>query len=249
MMTKMKSPRMAAFKSFMMLPLVAFLLMAYANPQLPVSSIINSENGEFSVSGTILSSQNGKPLAGAAIVVKGTTTGTLSDQAGNYKIKVAKNAELAVSFVGYTTQLIQVNGNSVINVQMNPEAVVIDLEKSQNPPQREETVNENKKEESYVIVEEAPSFPGGNEAILKIFKENIQYPADAKASIITGKVFVQLSIDKDGNTKDVKILRGVYPSIDKEALRLAALLEKWNPGKQNGKGIECKVTLPVDFKL
>lgn len=250
MMTKTKSPRLAALKSIMMLPLIALMIMAYANPQVKAPSAdIPTADKEISVSGTVTSAQNGKPIAGAAIVIKGTTTGTLSDQAGNYKILVDNHAELAVSFVGYKTEIIPVNGNTVINVQMNPQPIAIDPEKKETPPQKATPPSNKKGEEKYVIIEEPPSYPGGNEALLKVFQENIKYPADARNDKIEGKVFVQILIDKEGNAKDIKIVRGVFPSIDEEAYRVAGLLKKWNPGKQNGKPVEATVTIPIAFKL
>jgi TonB family protein len=249
MMTKMKSPRMAALKSFMMLPLVALLLMAYANPQKSIPSKgIKTAPEEIYVSGTITSSQNGKPISGAAIVIKGSTTGTISDQAGNFKIQTDKNADLAVSFVGYKTQLVPVNGNTVINIQMDPQPIAIDLDKKENSPQKETQTNE-KGDGNFVIIEEPPTYPGGNEALMKFLVENLKYPDDAKANRIEGKVYAQIIVDKNGNATSVKLIRGVSTSIDKEAFRVASLLKKWNPGKQNGNAIDCAVTLPIEFKL
>ena len=101
----------------------------------------------------------------------------------------------------------------------------------------------------YNIVEEPASFPGGMANCLKFLSENVKYPEDCKKEGIQGRVIAQFIIDKDGSIKDVKIVRGVHPSLDKEAIRVIEAMPKWTPGKVKGEPVKCQYTLPVAFKI
>ncbi len=98
-------------------------------------------------------------------------------------------------------------------------------------------------------VEEKPQFPGGEKALLEFFMRNIRYPQDAQKAKIQGRVIAQFVVTKTGSIGDVKIVRGVYPSIDKEAIRVIKMLPAFTPGKINGKPVSVWYTIPVMFKL
>ena len=101
----------------------------------------------------------------------------------------------------------------------------------------------------YNIVEEPASFPGGMANCLKFLSENMKYPEDCKKEGIQGRVIAQFLIDKDGSIKDVKIVRGVHPSLDKESIRVIESMPRWTPGKVKGEPVKCQYTLPIAFKL
>ncbi len=101
-------------------------------------------------------------------------------------------------------------------------------------------------EEILVFAEQMPEFPGDLNAYLS---KNLIYPSDAKENGIQGKVIVQFTIGSDGNIYDVKALRPTYPSLDKEAMRVVKSMPKWKPGKQNGKAVAVRYTLPITFSL
>ena len=101
----------------------------------------------------------------------------------------------------------------------------------------------------YNIVEEPASFPGGMANCLKFLSENMKYPEDCKKEGIQGRVIAQFLIDKDGSIKDVKIVRGVHPSLDKESIRVIESMPRWTPGKVKGEPVKTKFTLPVAFKI
>ncbi|WP_167607336.1 energy transducer TonB [Maribellus sediminis] len=105
------------------------------------------------------------------------------------------------------------------------------------------------KEKVYDKVEIMPEYPGGQEALLKFISENVKYPENAIKNEIQGKVFVNFIIDESGAVTKVKVLRGVDDDIDKEAVRVIKLLEKWTPGKEKGKAVKVKYTLPINFAL
>jgi protein TonB len=98
-------------------------------------------------------------------------------------------------------------------------------------------------------VEDMPSFPGGEEALFKYLAQNIKYPQIAKEAGITGRVFVNFVIDKEGNVTDVKVLRGIGGGCDEEAVRVVKNMPKWSPGKQRGKPVKVSYNLPIKFSL
>ncbi len=93
------------------------------------------------------------------------------------------------------------------------------------------------------------NFLGGNEALFKFLSDNIVYPKLAQDESYSGKVFVQFVIWKDGSVRDVKIIRGVSPSLDNEAIRVIKMMPNWKPGIQRGKLVNCRFTLPIYFKI
>ena len=114
----------------------------------------------------------------------------------------------------------------------------------------EVVVQEEPKDENYIfgVVEQMPSFPGGNKALMKFLDDNLRYPAEARAMGIQGRVVVTFVVERDGNIDSIKVIKKVSPELDREALRVIRLMPKWNPGKQNGKTVRTKYTIPVIFK-
>ncbi len=113
----------------------------------------------------------------------------------------------------------------------------------------ESAVEEVVEEEIFTIVEDMPSFPGGEEALFKYLGQNIKYPQIAKEAGITGRVFVNFVIDKEGNVTDVKVLRGIGGGCDEEAVRVVKNMPKWSAGKQRGKPVKVSYNLPIKFSL
>ena len=103
--------------------------------------------------------------------------------------------------------------------------------------------------EIYGMVEEMPGFRGGEQKLFEFIGNNVVYPQEAKEAGIEGKVFVEFYIEGDGTVCDAKVLRGLGYGCDEEALRVIGLMPKWYPGKQRGKAVRVRYTLPVTFKL
>ena len=102
----------------------------------------------------------------------------------------------------------------------------------------------------FVVVEENPQFPnGGTAGLLQYLGKNIKYPTIPQEYGTQGRVTVQFVVNKDGSIVDVKVIRGVDPYLDKEAVRVISTMPKWIPGKQRGVPVRCKFTVPVTFKL
>ena len=111
------------------------------------------------------------------------------------------------------------------------------------PPKHEE---ENK---VFDIVEQQPLFPGGTAALMKYLSEHTKYPVVAQENGVQGRVTVQFVVEKDGSISDVHVLRGVDPSLDKEAVRVVKSMPRWTPGKQNGITVRVNYRVPVLFRL
>ncbi len=109
--------------------------------------------------------------------------------------------------------------------------------------------NDRDPNEPLTIAEEMPSFPGGQEALMKYLAGRITYPEDAEENGIQGAVFISFVVERDGGITDVKTLRGIGGGCDEEAVRVVRGMPKWQPGKQNGKLVRVRYTLPIRFKL
>ena len=112
-------------------------------------------------------------------------------------------------------------------------------------------VEEEELEEQQIfqVVEEMPEFPGGMAECLKFIGKNIKYPTIAQENGVQGRVIIQFVVNQDGSIVDPVVMRSVDPYLDKEALRVIKMMPKWKPGKQRGKPVRVKYTVPVTFKL
>ena len=112
-------------------------------------------------------------------------------------------------------------------------------------------VEEEEPEEQQIfqVVEEMPEYPGGMAECLKFLGKNIKYPTIAQENGVQGRVIVQFVVNRDGSIVDPVVVRGVDPYLDKEALRVIKTMPNWKPGKQRGKPVRVKFTVPVTFKL
>lgn len=110
------------------------------------------------------------------------------------------------------------------------------------PPKEEET-------KVFDVVEEMPQFPGGPSALFEYLSKNIRYPVVAEENGVQGRVIVTFVVERDGSITDVKVIKSVDPSLDKEAQRVVKSMPHWIPGKQNGSAVRVKYTVPVTFRL
>ena len=99
------------------------------------------------------------------------------------------------------------------------------------------------------VVEEMPSFPGGNGALMSYLNSNVKYPVVAQENGVQGRVIISFVVERDGSISDVKVARSVDPSLDREAQRVVKSMPRWTPGKQNGQTVRVKYTVPVVFRL
>ena len=99
------------------------------------------------------------------------------------------------------------------------------------------------------VVEEMPHFPGGTAALQAFLSSNTKYPVVAQENGVQGRVIVSFVVERDGSITDVRVVRSVDPSLDREASRVVRSMPRWSPGKQNGSAVRVKYTVPVVFRL
>jgi protein TonB len=156
-------------------------------------------------------------------------------------------------------------------IKFTPPKVVKDEEVEEPPPTQEEvketqvsTVTQEgskdivdvpedpvvvEEDKVFTVVEEMPTFPGGEEKLFDYLRKNIKFPPVARENGIQGRVFVTFVVDKDGKVKEAKILRGIGGGCDEEALRVIRNMPDWKAGKQNGRAVSVQYNLPVNFTL
>ena len=108
---------------------------------------------------------------------------------------------------------------------------------------------EDETEKIHQMAEQQPEFPGGMAELLKYLQGSIKYPADCRKEGIAGRVIVQFVVNKDGSISDAYVVKSVDPRLDAEALRVVNAMPNWIPGKQKGKQVRVRFTLPVTFRL
>lgn len=306
MMLKKRSNPWARAKYFYVLPVAAVAVAAFARPEIsavsdeissvkvsdfpaiqetnrPEISVVPSEN-TVRVEGTVVDNASGKPIIGASVIIRNTTTGTLSDENGKFTLEAPKGSVIVISFIGLQSCSLVVSpaeGTSVMKAKIKmleettqtDEIVVVGYEKPEpesasqvkwykaeevvknekNGPesaqQPQTGVKNNTEEQVFTVVEEMPEYPGGMSEFMKFIAQNIKYPADALQGKVEGRVIARFVVCKDGSISDIEIMRSVSPSLDAEAVRVLKLMPKWKPGRQRGKAVPVKFTVPVTFRL
>ena len=116
-------------------------------------------------------------------------------------------------------------------------------------PVVEEEEEEESAQQIFTVVEKQPEFPGGTAELFKYLSKAIKYPVIAQENGIQGRVVCSFVVNRDGSIVDIQVMRGVDPSLDKEAIRVISETPKWKPGEQRGKPVRVRFILPVQFRL
>lgn len=217
----------------------------------------NNSNDTLKVKGSLID-ENEKPLVGAAVIVRGTTLGTVTDQSGAFLLKVpSEKSKIVLSYVGYQT--VEINYSSqplLVKMQRDPKVLsevvvtgytradVDSLSKRKIPPT---VLIEGK--EVFQVVEQQPEYPGGIQELYKYIGRNIRYPAEAVEAKAEGKVYVQFVVNEQGYVRSPRILKGLGYGTDEEALRVVLGMPRWTPARQNGKPVSALYNLPISFLL
>jgi protein TonB len=117
------------------------------------------------------------------------------------------------------------------------------------PPIKSSESKDDLSEVPYVVVEEMPEFPGGDEALLKYITANTKYPEASKNQKIEGKVIVRFCVTAKGGVNQISILQGVVPELDAEAIRVVQTLPAFKPGRQSGRDVPVWYMVPITFAL
>ena len=111
------------------------------------------------------------------------------------------------------------------------------------------TVSAQKNQKVFDVVEQMPEYPGGIQALFEYLSQNVKYPADAENQKVEGRVIATFIVETDGTINNVEVVKPVFPSLDAEAIRVLSGMPKWTPGKQSGKEVRVKYTVPINFNL
>lgn len=193
--------------------------------------------------------KDGKPIQGAKIlsVPNSTPTEVTTQADGSFEFKASPKAKLLFLYqdgnkkkgISFTDERLpkenKTNWTIVYNEKWN-EVMQSDPGTPDNP--------------IFEVVEHMPEFTGGGmPALMEYLSKNIKYPEAAMKKGIQGRGIVQFVVEKDGSITNVKILRGVDPELDKEAVRVVSAMPKWKPGTQRGEAVRVRFTVPVMFRL
>lgn len=246
MMNKQPSKRIEKVKLLVWLPLIA-LLLTFSNCNTP-SAKQTDGNGTVKVSAVVV--DDVAPIVGAAVVIKNTTSGSITDLDGEFALEAPADGTLRISMPGFQPKEIavkDVKDGMKIRLEIDPNGMKADDAQSQlSVGKANDDVVEG---QIFTVVEEQPSFPGGPSELFKYVMNEVKYPKIAQDNGIQGRVVTSFVVDKEGNIKQVKVERGVDPALDAEALRVVKAMPKWIPGKQKGEVVAVRYILPVQFKL
>ncbi len=183
------------------------------------------------------------PVAAVAVVAFATP------KAESLSNEIKSESEALVSRVVPAVKA-QADGVSQVATDMAATSVAPVKAEAETQPKADapEAIVPDDDDKVYDVVEQQPEFPGGQAGMMKFLAETIKYPAEAAKKGIEGRVIVQFVVGSDGTVGNVNIMRGVDPLLDKEAVRVVGTMPKWTPGKQDGKPVAVKYTIPVTFR-
>ena len=185
-------------------------------------------------------------------------------------VALAVNAETVTDYVYGEPETLQPvkkgKVNATIKTGMNSAITVVAADAEQDAEQADNNTNKvndivkdkegddsnlqkNNSDKAYDLVEEMPQYPGGVGKLMEYVSMNVRYPKEAESKSIQGRVVTTFVIEKDGSIEDAEVIKSVDPALDAEALRVVKAMPKWTPGKQEGKPIRVKYTMPITFAL
>ena len=185
-------------------------------------------------------------------------------------VALAVNAETVTDYVYGEPETLQPvkkgKVNATIKTGMNSAITVVAADAEQDAEQADNNTNKindivkdkegddpdlqkNDNDKAYDVVEEMPQYPGGVGKLMEYVSMNVRYPKEAESKSIQGRVVTTFVVEKDGSITDAEVIKSVDPALDAEALRVVKAMPKWTPGKQEGKPIRVKYTMPITFAL
>lgn len=271
MMTTKKSSPWQKAKVLVALPMAALAVVAFANPdvermaeQLETESqavvekakadvagvetaaeqqpaekqeVADEQGKKVSVKGVVLQLEDEEPIIGAAVTIRGTKIGAVTDVDGKFHLdNVPVGSWIDVFMIDCEMGSMQVTEKNASNLHF---VIAFDGPSSSKSPGSD----------AFDVVEEMPVYPGGMPAMMDFFNKNMKYPKEAFDAKQEGRVIAQFVVEKDGCITDAHIVKSVSPALDAEALRIVNAMPNWTPGRQNGKPVRVKYTVPISFKL
>ncbi|MBT1699583.1 TonB family protein [Fulvivirgaceae bacterium PWU4] len=190
------------------------------------------------IQGKVISTEDGMPLPGVNVMVKGTNIGTITDEVGHYQIALNDPKQtLVFQFIGLKEVEVRAENNREINIQMTPDYT----ELSEVVVTGAGTTNNN------VLQFAEPQ--GGRNAFEKYLEEKMNYPELALENKVEGRVTVQFTVDANGQLGEFKVIKGIGYGCDDEVIRLIKEGPAWNPSKRNDRPVKDKVKVRLKFDL
>lgn len=217
--------------------------MQGAEVELKARQIQPGEINTRTIEGTVISAEDQTPLPGVNIVIKGTTTGTVTDISGHYKLQSeGSNPVLVYSFIGLQSQEVAIQNQEKVNVQMQPdvsqlsEVVITGYSPTAKDPNHEPVVK-------------LATPVGGLRAYDKYLKNSLKYPAQALENKIKGRVTVLFTVRTDGSLDEFNVVKGLGYGCDEEVIRLVKEGPRWSPTTEDEVPVESEVKVRVRFAL
>ena len=248
MMMKEKSHPWARLKYLYVLPLAAISMVAFAHTE-----AANNSNGISEAKGIEVSANDQTSMAKFSekgrkvlIVVDGELAAIQDSEQNDYTEEdlaglggIAPEEIAHIEVIKDTGALAKLSSKWDVGTAEVFGAILVTTKKTESEDDGE----------VFMIVEEMPEYPGGMGEMMKFLSHHIKYPAEAKQKGEQGRVVVSFIVGKDGKLRDFEVKRSVSPALDAEAIRVVKEMPAWKPGKQRGKAVDCRFTLPVSFSL
>ncbi len=247
MMTRIKSSKLATLRYLSGIVTILLLLVVFACEKKEVTPEPEAQKGFLNDQGVFISNLDKDPLIIIDEQLADKDAMNKLDPQNIQSINVVKNQDNQ-----FVAQYGEKAKNGVISIQTkegsndarknNIEGISV-VSYGSTTPKVEST------DPVFNIVEEMPEFPGGDLALRQFIAKTVKYPVSAQESGKQGKVYVNFVVEKDGSVGRVKVVRGVDPALDMEALRVVKSSPKWTPGKQRGEAVAVSYTVPINFML
>ena len=248
MMMKEKSHPWARLKYLYVLPLAAISMVAFAHTE-----AANNSNGISEAKGTEVSANDQTSMVKSSendrkvlIVVDGELATIQDSKKNDYTEEnlaelggIAPEEIAHIEVIKNTEALAKLSSKWDVGTAEVIGAILLTTKKAESEDSGE----------VFMIVEEMPEYPGGMGEMMKYLSRHIKYPAEAKQKGEQGRVVVSFIVGKDGKLRDFEVKRSVSPALDAEAIRVVKDMPAWKPGRQRGKEVDCRFTLPVSFSL
>ena len=200
------------------------------------------KENQWVIQGKVTSAEDGSPLPGVNVIIKGTSTGTITDAGGNYQIESTQpNPSLVYSFIGLQSQEVSVGDRSQVDVQMALDAA-----------QLSEVVVTGygiRNAEPYTPTVELAHPVTGNREFKKYLESSLRYPQEALDKKVEGRVTVEFFVETNGNLTAFTVIRGIGAGCDEELIRLIKEGPRWEPTKRNGAPIREKARVRLKFEI
>ncbi|BAX81385.1 M56 family metallopeptidase [Labilibaculum antarcticum] len=265
MMTKEKTTKRKLFRMVWGIPVLAILLLAFAEPEYKqetvnteteafVSSEINADN--IKISGKVVN-EDGINMPGTSIILKGTSIGTVVDKDGTFELDIPKSEKMAlvISYVGYKTIVEKINpAEKKVHFDFELQRGIVSIDsKSMNldgdvpPPPPAPEFDKNSDKSVFVIVEDMPHYPGDHYGLSQYVKKKTAELKSKFGNKLSGKATVGFSINEKGEVTNIQILDKSNDVAAKAANSIASGMENWKPGTQRGKAVPVNFAMELEF--